>query len=196
MLAAHLRPVRPGGQRRSTARTAGWASAWRWCAQLVELHGGSVEAAAPGSAGAASSRSACRCSPTAELRAARWTDGLAEPEPPAAPRRVLVVDDNVDAAESLRLLLRLARARGARWRYDGLDGAERGDGFEPDVVLLDIGLPGMDGLRGRAAPARAATGPTGWRWSRSPATAATTTCGKRGPPASTRTWSSRSIRRR
>jgi two-component system CheB/CheR fusion protein len=75
-------------------------------------------------------------------------------------RRILVVDDNIDAAESLSMLL----------GFDGHETRVAGDGpaalealkegFAPDLVLLDIGLPGMDGyevaqaIRSDAANAR------------------------------------------
>jgi CheY-like chemotaxis protein len=77
---------------------------------------------------------------------------------PAA-RRVLVVEDNHDAAESLRLLLELSG-------YDvevagtGPDGVKIGQAWGPQVVLCDIGLPGLDGygvareLRAHPATAR------------------------------------------
>lgn len=60
------------------------------------------------------------------------------------PRRVLIVDDNVDAAE---LLGDWFRDRGDQVHtvYDGLDAVDAAQSFRPEVVLLDIGLPGMDG---------------------------------------------------
>ncbi len=59
--------------------------------------------------------------------------------------RVLVVDDNVDAAESLGLLLE-ALGHEIQTAYDGLSAVEAAIKFLPNVVLLDIGLPGIDGL--------------------------------------------------
>jgi two-component system CheB/CheR fusion protein len=56
-----------------------------------------------------------------------------------------VVDDNVDAAESLSRLLRL-QAHEVRVAYDGLAALVVARDMNPDVVLLDIGLPKMDGL--------------------------------------------------
>jgi CheY-like chemotaxis protein len=58
--------------------------------------------------------------------------------------RVVVVDDNVDTAESLAMLL-TAVGHEVQTRYTGPDGLASGLAFDPDVVLLDIGLPGMDG---------------------------------------------------
>ena len=61
-----------------------------------------------------------------------------------APRRVLIVDDNVDAAELLGDWFR-DRGDAVHTVYDGLDAIDAGKSFRPEVVLLDIGLPGMDG---------------------------------------------------
>ena len=58
--------------------------------------------------------------------------------------RVVVVDDNVDAAESLAELLRLV-GHEVHVTHDGPAGLEAARSLRPDVVLLDIGLPGMDG---------------------------------------------------
>jgi PAS domain S-box-containing protein len=70
-------------------------------------------------------------------------------------RRYLIVDDNVDSAESLRLLLEM-RGHAAHVVHDGRFAAAAAREFEPDIVLLDIGLPGMDGYQVvrqfRAAP--------------------------------------------
>jgi CheY-like chemotaxis protein len=62
----------------------------------------------------------------------------------AVPRRVLIVDDNEDAANSLAMILQLSGHETASV-YTAADALERAAAFRPDVVLLDIGLPGMDG---------------------------------------------------
>jgi CheY-like chemotaxis protein/anti-sigma regulatory factor (Ser/Thr protein kinase) len=59
--------------------------------------------------------------------------------------RVLMVDDNVDAAQSLGLLLK-ASGHDVRTVYDGLSAVEAALEYRPNVVLLDIGLPGLDGF--------------------------------------------------
>jgi len=64
--------------------------------------------------------------------------------PPAAPQRILVVDDSRDSAESLALLLEL-QGHEARVELDGSSALATARSFQPDVILLDIGLPGMDG---------------------------------------------------
>jgi CheY-like chemotaxis protein len=59
------------------------------------------------------------------------------------PRRILVVDDNVDAAESLAVLLRI-QGHDVRTAIDGPAALHVAEAFRPEVVLLDIGLPKMD----------------------------------------------------
>jgi DNA-binding response OmpR family regulator len=64
--------------------------------------------------------------------------------PAAKARRVLVVDDNQDAADSLAMLLGV-RGEEVRIAYDGATALEVERDFKPDVVLLDIGLPAVSG---------------------------------------------------
>jgi CheY-like chemotaxis protein len=68
---------------------------------------------------------------------------VSEPTPVTA-RRILVVDDNRDSAESLAMLLKLTRNE-THTAYDGLEAVEAAATFNPDVVLLDIGLPKLNG---------------------------------------------------
>jgi CheY-like chemotaxis protein len=74
--------------------------------------------------------------------------------------RILVVEDNQDAADTLRELLKLSGCRVAM-AHDGIAAVELAEEFQPEVVLCDLGLPGMDGyqvareLRRRPATARA-----------------------------------------
>jgi CheY-like chemotaxis protein len=62
----------------------------------------------------------------------------------AVPRRLLVVDDNRDAAESLATLLNLG-GHEVHLAYDGLEAVEASERVRPDVVLLDIGMPKLNG---------------------------------------------------
>jgi CheY-like chemotaxis protein len=62
----------------------------------------------------------------------------------APPCRVLIVDDNEDAANSLAMILKLGGHETASV-HTAVDALQRAADFRPDVVLLDIGLPGMDG---------------------------------------------------
>jgi PAS domain S-box-containing protein len=60
-------------------------------------------------------------------------------------RRILVVDDNPDAASSLTMLLRMS-GNEAQTAHDGLEALDAAERFRPDVVLLDIGLPKLNGF--------------------------------------------------
>ncbi|HET6599294.1 MAG TPA: ATP-binding protein, partial [Burkholderiaceae bacterium] len=64
---------------------------------------------------------------------------------PAVARRILVVDDNHDSADSLALVLEL-KGQVTRTAYDGLEALDAAAEFRPDLVLLDIGLPRLGGL--------------------------------------------------
>ena len=68
-----------------------------------------------------------------------------ESMPAAKPRRILVVDDNTDAASSLAMLLKIS-GNEAHTANEGLEAIEVAEAFRPDVVLLDIGMPNLDGL--------------------------------------------------
>ncbi len=63
----------------------------------------------------------------------------------ARQRRILVVDDNRDAADSLVRMLRMAGHETAT-AYDGLEAIQAAATFRPNVILLDIGLPKMNGF--------------------------------------------------
>jgi CheY-like chemotaxis protein len=58
--------------------------------------------------------------------------------------RILVVDDSVDSAETLAELLRIW-GHDVRMAHDGAEAVEAAREYKPEVVLLDLGLPGMDG---------------------------------------------------
>jgi CheY-like chemotaxis protein len=69
---------------------------------------------------------------------------LTEAASPDSRQRVLVVDDNHDAAESLAMLLELDN-RSVQVAFDGLAALDVLEIFKPDIALLDIGMPRMDG---------------------------------------------------
>jgi PAS domain S-box-containing protein len=139
--------------------------------RLVEMHGGSVAAESPGAGRGSTFTVRLPCLPAGEAADPTETPpaaaGRAEPAEGAA-TRVLVVDDNVDAAESLEMLLQAA-GHDTRLAHTGPAGVATARDFRPDVVLLDLGLPGLTGYevagRLRADPATAAVGLvalTGW----------------------------------
>jgi signal transduction histidine kinase/DNA-binding response OmpR family regulator len=108
--------------------------------QLVERHGGTIEAASPG-----------------EGRGSRFTVRLprcAAPTPgdvPVAvletrvdPSRILIVEDNEDVRQMLKVLLTLA-GHEVYDAHDGPSGVELAETVEPEIALVDLGLPGVDG---------------------------------------------------
>lgn len=107
---------------------------------LVELHGGSVEAssAGPGEGSEFTVRLPLL------RRATRAGNVPKAPPGRDTPRRIVLIDDNVDAAESLAMLLRL-KGHEVHIAYDGPSGVALALKTDPDCVLVDIGLPGIDG---------------------------------------------------
>ena len=128
---------------RSLARTEGGLGVGLTLVRrLTEMHGGTVRASSEGpGAGAEFTVTLPVLSPDdATLHA---EDAGTSHVAPAA-RRVLVIDDNEDAAQSMAMALEYAGYRVAS-ACDGAAGLELARTFGPDAVLLDIGLPGMDG---------------------------------------------------
>lgn len=110
--------------------------------RLVRMHGGSVEARSEGLG-----------------RGSEFIvhlpvlEGVVPPPPPtgslgrpAKPLRILIVDDNLDAAESMAMLQQI-RGHETRTAHTGPDAVRVAAEFRPQAVLLDIGLPGMDGYQ-------------------------------------------------
>lgn len=122
--------------------------------QLVELHGGAVQAESAGLG--AGSVFTVRLPFLPSRHSAPDPCGPALPRQSEAARRVLVVDDNIDGAQSLAMILEM-EGHAVTTAYDGRQALQQATDLQPDVVLLDIGLPGMDGyqvaraLRGAAA---------------------------------------------
>jgi CheY-like chemotaxis protein len=109
---------------------------------LVELHGGAVQASSPGQGKGSAFM----------VRLPRYTQDVAlAAQPPgerlpdsAAPLRILLVDDNVDAVHTLQLFLRSA-GHEVEIAYSAGDALALSRTFMPEVCLLDIGLPDFDG---------------------------------------------------
>lgn len=107
---------------------------------LVELHGGDVSVSSAGEGHGSEFVVRLPLLEQPERAAATAKRAPAASEP----RRVLVVEDNVDAATGLRTLLEL-EGHAVEVAYDGTAGILRARAFRPDVVLCDLGLPGMNG---------------------------------------------------
>lgn len=108
--------------------------------RLLELHGGSVEASSSGSGRGTEIRLRLPI-----VAAPAGPAERASAPPPGQPRRCLVIEDSVDAAESMALLLQL-KGHEVEVAHDGLEGLEKARRLRPHVVLCDIGLPGaLDG---------------------------------------------------
>jgi CheY-like chemotaxis protein len=124
--------------------------------RLVEMHGGTVtcRSAGPGTGSEFS------------VRLPLASPAVASDEPPAvriptpASHRILVVDNNRDAADSLAMLLRMAGHQ-THTAYDGQEALVMVGELTPDVVLLDIGLPNLNGYEvARRIREQGGTGPT------------------------------------
>ena len=106
---------------------------------LVEMHGGTVSVESEG-LGKGAEFTVRLPLGSVELPAAAPVRSAVT----GGPRRVLVIEDNVDAAESLREVLELGEHT-VEVAFSGAEGIEKARAFRPEVVLCDIGLPGMDG---------------------------------------------------
>ncbi len=109
--------------------------------RLVEMHGGSVAAQSEGPG--RGSEFVIRLPILIEKPKALASTADAE-EMPATSHRILIVDDNGDAAASLSLLLKIT-GNETHIAHDGLEGVEAAATFHPDIVLLDLGLPKLNG---------------------------------------------------
>jgi PAS domain S-box-containing protein len=109
--------------------------------RLVEMHGGSVEARSEGQG--KGSEFEVRLPILTEVTH-QATPASSTTPPPSASRRILVVDDNVDSAESLTMLLEITGNQ-TYIAHDGIEALEVADRYRPEIVLLDIGLPRLNG---------------------------------------------------
>jgi PAS domain S-box-containing protein len=110
--------------------------------KLIEMSGGSIEALSEGLGKGSEfvirlplDTSAERAMSAASAKRTTSADGG---------YRVLIVDDNIDGAESMAMLMRL-RGHEAFLAHDGLEAVEAAERVEPDAILLDIGLPTLNG---------------------------------------------------
>jgi signal transduction histidine kinase/DNA-binding response OmpR family regulator len=114
--------------------------------RLVELHGGRVQVASegPGRGSEFTVRLPLAHAPP-QLPTDAPADATVSSLPAAKRLRILVVDDNVEAADSLARLLRL-EGHQVSCAYDGISAIELAEKTRPQVAILDLGLPGIDGF--------------------------------------------------
>ncbi len=141
------------GERTSRRSQGGLGIGLALVRRLLEMHGGNVRAESAGRDRGSRFTVRLPLGPAAHALPERAS---ARPEQAAPPRRVLVVDDNRDAANSLGMLLKFLGADVAV-AHDGPGALEAFESYRPAIVLLDIGMPGMNGydvaraIRGRPA---------------------------------------------
>jgi two-component system CheB/CheR fusion protein len=135
---------------------------------LTEMHGGTVTAE---SAGLGTGSSFTVRLPVLQVSEIEHS-GVGTRAAPAAVvrRRVLVADDNLDAAESLAMLLTMM-GHEVRAAHDGEQAVEQAEKFRPDLILMDVGMPTLDGLQ-------AATRIRSMEWGASPVIVALTGWGQ------------------
>jgi signal transduction histidine kinase/ActR/RegA family two-component response regulator len=126
---------------------------------LMQLHGGSVSAA---SAGINRGSTFTVRLPLGSAGAGQAPQApFSAPARPARPQRVLVADDNLDAADTLSALLRLD-GHLVQVAHDGAQAVRMAESFRPEIAFLDIGMPRLDGY-GAARAIRALPGLPGLR---------------------------------
>jgi PAS domain S-box-containing protein len=109
--------------------------------RLLEMHGGSIEAKSEGSN--RGSEFVVRLPLLSDAKPAAAVPDIGTAETPQQ-RRILIVDDNTDSAASLAMLLEIA-GNETYTAHDGLEAIEAAESHRPDVVLLDLGLPKLNG---------------------------------------------------
>jgi CheY-like chemotaxis protein len=131
---------------------------------IIELHGGTIEAKSEGRDKGAQF---VVCLPAMLEQEAGQAPPERRAQPPSVSKRILIVDDNADAAHTLDILLK-ALGHETRVVYDGNQAVAAFDEFQPHLVLLDIGLPGISGyevarlLRSRGRHGVRIVAVTGW----------------------------------
>jgi CheY-like chemotaxis protein len=113
---------------------------------LAEMHGGRVTASSPGAG-----RGSCFTLHLPELVLAAAAPPVVRADTSSshsdarAPQRVLVVDDNADAADSLGMVLQVLGAE-VRVVHGGQAALDQLDSYQPDIAFVDIGMPDIDGF--------------------------------------------------
>ncbi|HVH05516.1 MAG TPA: ATP-binding protein, partial [Myxococcota bacterium] len=110
--------------------------------RLVEMHGGTLEASSAGIG--AGSEFTVRLPAAPEPRAEGDPGDAGRGNAARTKRRILVVDDNVDAAQSLAMMLEIA-GHATHLAFDGAEAVDVAGAVRPEVILMDIGMPRLNG---------------------------------------------------
>jgi signal transduction histidine kinase/CheY-like chemotaxis protein len=108
--------------------------------RLVEMHGGSISASSPGIGAGSEFVLRLPLGHACENESGTPSTAMA-----AHSRRILIIDDNVAAAQLLAMLLRRSGSHDLRIAHNGESGLAAAREFRPELTLLDLGMPGMDG---------------------------------------------------
>ncbi|NBC48909.1 MAG: response regulator [Gammaproteobacteria bacterium] len=134
----------PQGQGDAQASKAGLGVGLTLARSLVEMHAGTIQAESDGPG------QGSRFRVTLPLQTAPQTEAGAQQrtpdQAPSRPRRILLIEDNLDFGNGLKRLLEL-RGHDVVLACTGPDGLSAAESHRPDVVVLDIGLPGLDGYQ-------------------------------------------------
>jgi two-component system CheB/CheR fusion protein len=129
------------GQTGLHRRNAGLGIGLTLVKQLVDLHGGQIDVASAGPGrGSVFSLRFPRIEPV------RRAAAEAAPRTASVHRRILIIEDDTDARQMLRYLLELS-GHEVHDAEEGIKGLELGLALRPDVVIIDVGLPGLDGYQ-------------------------------------------------
>jgi PAS domain S-box-containing protein len=111
--------------------------------RLVEMHDGTIEARSEGLG--KGSEFVVRLPVRAAVAEEPAASAMAPPIPEATHRRILIADDNADVVESFQVMLHML-GHEVETAYDGLEALAKAQQFQPEAIVLDIGMPGLDGL--------------------------------------------------
>jgi CheY-like chemotaxis protein len=112
--------------------------------RLVEMHGGSIEAHSGGIGKGATFTVRLPILEVSQPDSSKSPVLTDASESPALKRRILVADDNRDVVESFQMMLRIL-GHEVQTALDGLEAIEKAEQFRPDVIVLDVGMPMLDG---------------------------------------------------
>jgi PAS domain S-box-containing protein len=141
-LLAHIFELFVQGERTLERSQGGLGIGLTVVQKLVELHGGSITAHSEGPG--KGSEFILRLPGLTDLAKPAQSESGVHAVQVSTTRRVLVVDDNVDAAESIAMLLQLW-GHDVRLAHNGPEALKAAEQYQPDIIVLDIGLPGISG---------------------------------------------------